>query len=403
MITFDVPDHVPADKVVDFDVYDLARHGPDLHATLHHVQQSNPDIFWTPHNGGHWVATRADDIEVMQRDYSHFSNARVTVPPAPPEMPLAIPLELDPPRHPMYRRPLAAALLPGVVREMEEDVRNIAVEAIEALRPKGECEFVREFAQVLPIYIFLDLVNLPRSDKDILLPVVNRTLRARSLEERMAGHKIINDYLRGVVTERRAKPGPDLLSQLVNVDIGGERIGEDEALRYASLVLFGGLDTVAAMLSFVARFLAQNPAQRKLIISRIDDDKFLNNAVEELLRRHGLALTSRVIVEDMDYKGIFFRKGDMILPANPFAGLDDRNTDNPLDVDLERKRPKHAVFGNGAHACPGAILARRELKIFLQEWLSRIPEFSLKTGTQGEVEAGSVLGVKQLDLVWPTN
>lgn len=395
------PGHVPAELEVDFDIYALSSKGEgDLHAALSAVQKTSPDIFWTPRNGGHWVVTRADDIEILQRDYARFSNRRVSVPPAPPQVPLAIPLELDPPRHAAYRRPLMAALQPSEVRGLSDKVREIAVAAIESFVARGSCEFVSEFAQVLPIHVFLDLVDLPRSDKDRLLPIVNRALRASSLAERMEGHQQIDGYLREVVRSRRIEPGTDLISAVVNVPIDGEKIAEDEAMRFSNLLLFGGLDTVAAMLSFIALFLARNPEDRKLLCSRLDDDRFLDLAVEELLRRHGVAMTSRIVAQDTDYNGVALKEGDVIMPATPFVGLDERRIANPLAVDFGRSGVRHATFGNGPHACPGAALARREVKVFLQEWLARIPDFAIKTGSKVELESGLVLGVMKLELVW---
>lgn len=396
------PEHVPENIVVDFDIYTLATKGNDLHSTLSKVQQASPDIFWTPRNGGHWVVTRADDIEVIQRDYGRFSNRRITVPPAPPEVPLAIPLELDPPRHAAYRRPLMGALQPSEVRGLSGKVKEIAVEAIEFFQQRGSCEFVSEFAQVLPIHIFLDLVDLPRSDKDTLLPIVNRALRAPDFHDRMLGHQQIDEYLRAVVQQRRAEPGDDLISRIVNVPIDGEKIAEDEALRFANLLLFGGLDTVAAMLSFIALFLARNPKERKQLCARLDDEKFVDGAVEELLRRHGVAMTSRIVAQHTEYSGVALKEGDVIMAATPFVGLDDRRVTNPLAVELDRKGLHHGTFGNGPHACPGAGLARREIKVFLQEWLSRIPDFAVKSDREVPLESGLVLGVQKLELVWPS-
>jgi cytochrome P450 len=395
------PAHVPETLVVDFDIYSLANAGGDLHATLSEVQQSHPGIFWTPRSGGHWVVTRADDIEAIQRDYRRFSNRRITVPPAPPQVPLAIPLELDPPRHSAYRRPLMTALQPSEVRGLADKVKDIAIEAIEAFQARGHCEFVSEFAQILPIHIFLDLVDLPRSDKDTLLPIVNRALRAPEFADRMQGHMLIDDYLRDVVRARRAEPGDDLISKVVNVPIDGEKIAEDEALRFANLLLFGGLDTVAAMLSFVVLFLARNPNDRKVLCTRLDDEKYLDGVVEELLRRHGVAMTSRIVAEDTEYSGVNLREGDVIMPATPFVGLDSTRFANPLTVDFERKGAAHGTFGNGPHACPGAALARREVKVFLQQWLSRIPDFKIADERTVALESGLVLGVKSLELVWP--
>nr|WP_047166168.1 cytochrome P450 [Sphingomonas sp. Y57] len=394
------PEHVPADLVRDFDLYDIPGAAEDIQAAYRAIQQASPDIFWTPHNGGHWVATRGEDIVEMQRDYNRFSHQHIVLPPM-PDAPRQIPLEMDPPEHARYRRPLMQALLPSIVSELESKVRQVAIDAVERLLPRGECEFVEDFAKVLPIHVFLELVELPLDDKAYLLTLAEDSVRGRDAETRGRSQQLMGAYLLPWIRARRETPGSDLLSKLVNVDIGGERISEAEATSYATLVLFGGLDTVAGMIAFIARFLAQNPGQRRQLVERLDDDAFVKNAIEEMVRRHGLANTARVIASDFDYKGVSFRAGDRILPANLFVGVDDRLNPDPLVVDFSREKPVHAAFGNGAHACPGAVLARREIRIFLQEWLSRIPDFRIKPGTRPVLATGMVNGVLRLELVWP--
>jgi len=166
-------------------------------------------------------------------------------------------------------------------------------------------------------------------------------------------------------------------------------------------VFFGGLDTVASMLGFFARFLAGNAPARQMLVERIGDDAFLTRAVDELLRRHSVANVGRFITADFTWKDVELRAGDRILPATPFVGLDDQLNPDPLAVDFERERPAMAVFGAGPHSCPGANLARRELKIFLQEWLARIPDFAVKPGTQPVLATAIINSVLRLELVWP--
>lgn len=394
------PGHVPADLVRDFDFYDVPGSAEDVQAAYGAIQRDCPDIFWTPRNGGHWVATRGEDIIAMQRDYQRFSHRRIVLPPMPEGTPRQIPLEIDPPEHASYRRPLMQALVPAVVGELEETVRSVAITAIERVRPSGECEFIEDFAKVLPIHVFMQLVDLPVADKAVLLPLAEDAVRGRDAETRLRAHHGMAGYLIDKVRARQATPGEDLLSKLVNVDLGEGRISESEAVDYATLVLFGGLDTVAGMIGFIARFLALNPSHRRQLADRLDDDAFMKKAIEELIRRHGVANTARVVTEDFTYKGVSLLAGDRILPANLFVGIDDRLNENPLVVDFERAKPVHAAFGNGPHACPGAILARREIRIFLQEWLTRIPDFHVKPGTEPVLATGMVNGVLRLELAW---
>lgn len=394
------PDHVPSERVYDFNLYNVPGASEDIHKAYFAIQHSAPDIFWTPHNGGHWVATRAEDILTMQRDFKRFTHKQIVLPPMPEDTQRQIPLEMDPPEHNRYRRPLTQALMPKIVQTLEDYVRKVATDAIEALVPRGECEFVEEFARILPIHVFLQLVNLPLEDKNELLDMAELAVRGIDAETRTLAQHKMGTYLHKWIIERRENPSDDLLSKLVNTDIGGERISEIEATSYATLVLFGGLDTVAGMIAFIANFLANNPSHRRQLVDHINDTAFVTSAIEEMIRRHGLANTARVIAEDMTYNGLTFRAGDRILPANLFVGLDDRVNPDPMTVDFNREKPVHAAFGNGPHACPGAILARREIRIFLEEWLTRIPDFQVKPGTEPVLATGMVNGVLRLELCW---
>src|SRR5262245_16969654 len=127
----DRPAHVPPGLVVDFDLWNLPGADEDVQLAMHAFQQNCPDIFWTPRNGGHWVATRAEDIELMQQDFSRFSSESYVVPKKPPEIPKELPLECDPPRHTALRRPLMRLLMPREVRQLESRIRALTVELID--------------------------------------------------------------------------------------------------------------------------------------------------------------------------------------------------------------------------------------------------------------------------------
>ena len=163
------------------------------------------------------------------------------------------------------------------------------------------------------------------------------------------------------------------------------------------LLLVGGLDTVASAMGFAARFLATSEAHRRELI---EHPERIPDAVEELLRRFPVVNAGRVVVRDMEYKGVEMRAGDQIIMPTTLHGVDDRKFDDPLKVDFARPTPIHSTFGNGAHRCPGSLLARTELKIFLEEWLKRIPDFRIKPGTTPQVRAGVNATLCSLQLVW---
>ncbi|MEL0250624.1 MAG: cytochrome P450, partial [Novosphingobium sp.] len=149
------PAHVPAGLVVHFDMYNVPGGASDAQAAFAAVRETAPDLFWTPCNGGHWVATRANDIDRMLRDPETFSSSRVFIP-RDDTAPRTLPLESDAPIHTEMRKPLSRGLFPKAVDAMEPAVRSLVIELIEGFRQRGSCEFMAEFANVMPMNVFLD-------------------------------------------------------------------------------------------------------------------------------------------------------------------------------------------------------------------------------------------------------
>jgi cytochrome P450 len=167
-------------------------------------------------------------------------------------------------------------------------------------------------------------------------------------------------------------------------------------------VLFAGLDTVASMLSLITRFLALHSDRRHELTAHLHDGAFVNRAIQELLRRHGIVAIGRVLSADMTYRGVDLRQGDSVILLTAMVGLDESRNPRATEVDFERSGShNHAVFGRGIHSCPGHVLARRELKIFLEEWLERIPDFALAPGSAPVFSTGFVTSLAELRLVWP--
>ena len=196
-----------------------------------------------------------------------------------------------------------------------------------------------------------------------------------------------------------ASSGPDLFSRMVNAQISGRPISGVELAGMMVNVIFGGLDTVAAALSFTTRCLAEQPALRTQLR---ENPAIIPHAIEEFLRRFGIPNTARLITRDMQYKGVEFHAGEQILLPKSLHGLDERRYPDPLRVDFSRGVQRHAAFGEGPHRCPGSFLARLELKVFLEEWLTRIADFRIKPGERPRTESGPVNGVKYLPLEWET-
>ncbi|MGE0384941.1 MAG: cytochrome P450 [Gammaproteobacteria bacterium] len=393
-----VPAHVPAHLVHEFDLYHPAGVEQDFHLALKRLHDPGvPDIFWTPCNGGHWVAARGQAMRHIFQDHVHFSNAKMTVPKANnPSQPL-LPINADPPAHAAYRNLIAPAFAPRAVAACEQEARELSISLIDGFRADGGCEFVSQFAAFLPIGIFMHMVDLPAKDRLYLMGLADEMQRlGRRPKDEVIGE--VMGYLDGVIRTRREQPGADLISQIVHARIDGRTLDHGEVLRMCTLLLFGGLDTVKSMLGFIANFLARHPAHRRELI---DAPELLPNAVEELLRRFGLANPGRIVAREHEYAGVRFLQGDMIILPTCLHGLDEREHTDPLAVNFHRPMPiVHSTFGNGPHRCPGAILARIEISVFLREWLARIPDFQVAPGATPVIRAGVNGCFETLPLTW---
>lgn len=398
LLTVDRPDNVPPELVVDFDYAAQAGKADDVQLAFSQALHGGPDIVWTPHHGGHWIATRAADIDVMQLDHEHFSHRHFNIPRNDYDQ-TALPLGLDPPEHTPFRRMIMPVFMPKSIKVLEGVARQTARDLVAELAPKGHCEFIADFAKVLPINVFLGMVNLPFEHRDFLLEWAEIGVRSTDIALRMDVHMKMREYLSSYIDERMKNPGEDVLSMVCQGDVNGRPITRDEVISMSTLLLFGGLDTVASQLGFIAHFLARHPAHRHELVGNRGLHQM---ACEELLRRYGLPNTARVLTQDYEYKDIRFKAGDMIMMPKCLYGLDERVVSDPETVDFHRKPSsiKHAAFGAGPHTCPGAVLARREVMVFFDEWLPVIPDFELDPDDEVVMASGSVNGVLRLPLRW---
>ena len=393
-----VPAHVPANLVYDFDLYNAAGLDEDFHLAINKLHDPHvPEIFWTPRNGGHWVLTRGEDIHKVFADYEHFSNHALTVPrQSAPPVPM-YPIFLDPPDHTTFRSLLNPWFSPKAVAALEGKARALAIQLVEELKPRGQCDFVADFAQQLPIQVFMSIVNVPASDREQLLAWADGMVRPEKPEDVHTTIQEIFAYASQKIAERRANPGDDLISALTKAQVNGRPMSHEEIMGMVSLVLIGGMDTVVSIMSFAANFLASSPRHRRQLL---EHPELMPKAVDEMLRRFPVVNQGRLVAKEIELKGAPMKPGDMVIMPTTLHGLDERKFDRPLEVDFDRPTPIHSTFGNGPHRCPGSNLGRTELKIFLQEWLPRIPEFRHDPNGKVGMRSGVNATVYRLPLVW---
>jgi len=181
--------------------------------------------------------------------------------------------------------------------------------------------------------------------------------------------------------------------------VQGRGLTDDEKLGMVNLLFLGGLDTVAAMLSFIMAYLGQHPRQYQRLV---DDPALIANAIEELMRVHGVAGMERGVTADMEYAGVQFKAQDRLVFMPHVYGLDAQMVDDPFRVDFDRPVSSHLVFGSGPHRCVGSHLARLEMKVFIEEWVRRIPAFSVDAEGDLPTRGGLVWSPVAVPLAWPS-
>ncbi len=388
---------LPPDIVVE---YDFMRPGPPGSDPIVETGRliGRPPVVWTPHYGGHWVVTDGRIIPEVLADYERFSSREVFIG-MPPGRPRGVPLEYDPPEHTQLRKLLQPAFTPKAIKRWADEARVLGVELVENIAPRGHCEFVADFAKHLPMIIVLRMLDLPLEHREKLIYWVSTGIRSVDQEERAAVREKMNAYIEDLVDRRTAAPGDDVLSKAIHTEMDdGSRLTRELAIGLASGLIGGGLDTVATTMTWIAWYLAQNPEQRKTLV---DEPQRIPLATAEFLRRFGVSNIGRIVVKDMEFYGAPLKAGDAILMPSAVRGLDERVFDDPLTVNFDRRNAHdHTTLSHGPHRCIGIVLAQQELRIFLEEWLARIPDFELDESDPPVMAPGIVPSIDRLSLKW---
>ena len=391
----DRPAHVPAERVVDIDYFDLPGAHEDVPTAWHNLR-GRYDLIWTPRYGGHWIATGAPVMETIYAQPEVFSNCEIGIPPGTMLLPM-LPIQKDGADHKAYRSIIEPAFQPKVIEGYAQRARELTIELIEGFRERGSCEFIADYALILPLSIFLQMVDLPQADREQLHAHVEVTTRSSDMEKRHQAFRAIMAYLEGWIAKRREQPGDDLLSTVVHSHPFGRAATHQEILGLGGLLLFGGLDTVASMMGFVMHFLATHPTHRQWLI---DNPRLVSAGIEEIMRRHAVASNTRMATRAVELDGVTVKAGDLILVPTIMYGVDDRKFEQPLEVRFDRTAQRNATFGAGPHRCPGMNLARLEMRVMVEEWLKRIPDFEVDPDREVIQRSGAVNGVLQLPLRW---
>lgn len=332
-------------------------------------------------DGWYYLSHREDVLAALRNPELFSSKKAFDVLGSP--LPL-VPISFDPPEHTRFRKILQPFFSPKTLNEMLPSLQKQALDIIDDVVTKGECEVVADIAIPYPSQVFLTLFGLPLEDRDRLIAwkdsvialADSPTLEGVDLTPAME----LLAYLTEAVNERRANPGPDILSQVLT---GDDALDDGEVMGLAFLFVLAGLDTVTAAMSTALLELARNPELRVKLREEPDQ---MSVFVEEIVRLEPPApMLPRVTTTEVTI-------GDFTLPADTRVRLciaainrDDSDEISTNDVVMDGKVHRHWGFGGGPHRCLGSHLARMELTLILEEWLKRIPEFSVEAGCEPQI------------------
>lgn len=396
-----VPSHVPPELVWNGDLSAFAEAHSDPYVALSEEFHAGPDIRWVTnmmHGRQGWFLTRQDlqtEVFVAPQTFSSRRASDLT------EMLgvgwRMIPNEQDPPVHMMYRQVLQPWFQPSAVTRLEEGMRAICRSLLDNFAEKGECDFCEEFGLLFPSQIFLQLMGLPYSLVDQFLAWEHVIVRGETPEARIGALRAVLDYLTTYMMEKRRGPIEDnLASHIATAQVKGRLLTDDEVMGMALVLYVGGLDTVASSVGWYLMHLARNPDLQERLRQ---NPELIPAAVEELLRAHGVTITMREVMQDLDFHGVEMRAGDIVALPQFLASRDERAFPDPHRIHLDRKA-RHITLATGPHNCLGAHLARREIKIVLEEWLARFHNIRIPDESAINWQAPGVWGVTRLPLAW---
>ncbi len=371
---------------------------------LHWLRENAP-VYYDPSSDLWGIALHADIMAISKQPELYSSAIHGSRPDAPriPSM-----INQDPPRHRIQRNLVHAGFTPKRVKRLEPRIRQIARELIEAISPRGCCDFVEDVAALLPMHVIGDLLGIEPGDRDLLrrwsddlmagshstAPPEAAAAAAHAFAEYAA-------YNRRVVADRRSKPpGEDLMSVLVHAELEGERLDDELLLQESLLLLIGGIETTRNVISGGMEMLIRHPEQHRLLR---ESPAKIPNAVEEMLRWvTPIVNMNRTTTRDVELRGEKIPEHSRVLLLYPSGNRDERVFDEPERFDVERSPNPHVAFGGfGEHFCLGASLARLELVVMFEELTKRFREGEMRiTGEVPILSSSFVRGITSMPVAF---
>jgi cytochrome P450 len=355
---------------------------------------------------GYWAVTRRADIAYVSQHPELFTSAQgIALDPMPAEIQrfASFFLSMDPPQHTVYRRLISSAFTPRNIRQIEDQIHRNAVDIVDDLVDAGDIDFVAACSARLPMLTIMDMLGVPSADQPAVAYAAEK-LFGMSDDEYSTPEERAEDPVKQIVLLnntgvelakfRRANPGDDLMTSIVNAEVDGHRLTDEEIGAFLILLASAGNDTTKQTTTHAMMALAENPAQRDWLME--DFENRIGPAVEEFVRWASPVMQfARFAIEDTDINGHHICAGDKVGLFYCSANRDEAAFTDPGAFDLQRSPNPHLGFGGGGpHFCLGNQLAKTELRNLFRELLTRLK--TVKFGEPDLLYSSFVHGVKRL-------
>ena len=336
-----------------------------------------------------WLITRYDDVLAVLKDdrfakdplHAQTAEQRRKAPWVPGVLkPLARNmLDLDDPDHARLRALVHKAFTPRRVEQLRERIQTLCDELLQAAAAKGQSDLVADFALPVPLTVISELLGIPLQDRQRFHRWTKRVVAVSSWRDlllALPGLWRFTRYVRVLIAQRRDAPQDDVITALVQAEAEGDRLSEDELLAMVTILIIAGHETTVNLIGNGTLALLQHPEQLGLLR---ENPALIKPAVEELLRFASPVqmATERYAREDVTIGGTMISRGELVLAALGAANRDERQFPTPDVLDITREPNRHLAFGQGAHFCVGAPLARLEGAIAFETLLRRSPGLRL--------------------------
>lgn len=387
----------------EFDIHDPAQ--ADVVYDTYAEMRAKCPVAHSSRYGGHFVATRYEDIHDIVRNPQVFSSKVINVPASIGQDGEMIPIQIDPPDHTTYRGIINPLFSPKRMRDLEPQIRDIVTELLDEMLEQKKVDFIDAFAREFPSRVFLALMgwNLDDAPKfnewtDTMVLGKPGASEEENEEVRMQAGMEVYAHFAQMIDERTENPvdDEDITQILMNSTFEGRELTQFEILNILLLFMIGGLHTVQGQLAHTIIYLAEHPEVRKQLV---EDPELIPTAVEEMLRYESAICPARQVTEDTVVGDVQLKAGDMILIPFGAANRDPEKYDDPDEVDLTREPNPHLAFGAGNHRCVGSHLARLELRVAFEEIHRRMPDYRLDPEDPPVRHLSQVKGVVKLPLI----